>query len=282
MVTSPPVSAAPVTPEPGNCRMLITPDMASRWLQDGNTANRHLVASYAERLARDMKEGRWVLTHEGIAFDPHGRLLDGQHRLKAIVLAGVAIDMFVWFNITPAALLAINTGRKRTLVDSLTLSDTASHITHHHMATLRAMLASVGAAPALTGAEAARAYQLHREAIDFAHAFLPHGHGLAGIATGTVRAVLARAYYSADPDRLEQFCQVLTQGIARDASDGMAVLLFQYLLRTAGAGATLNRERYAKTQRALWAFLHRENPGRLTAATQELFAMPGDIQGEER
>lgn len=281
VTTLPAIQTTPVSNhEPAPNRMLITPSMAQRWLRDGNTANRPLVPSHAERLARDMKEGRWILTHEGLAFDSHGRLLDGQHRLQAIILADVPVEMFVWFNITSEALLAINNGRKRTLVDALTLSDSVTGLTSRHIATLRALLGSFSGPPALTAAEAYRAYQQHWEAIDFAHEFLPGGSGVAGIAIGPVRAVIARAYYSANPDRLEAFCQILIKGIATNELDSIAVQLFQFLMRTAGLGATHNQERYAKTQRALWVFLHADKPGRLSAATQELFPIPGDASVE--
>ena len=44
-----------------------------------------LTANYDPWIARDMKAGHWRLTHQGIAFDPAGVLIDGQHRLWAIV-----------------------------------------------------------------------------------------------------------------------------------------------------------------------------------------------------
>lgn len=255
-------------------RMTITPNMAQRWLESGNTRNRTLSMPHCERLARDMREGRWVLTHEGIAFSPNGRLLDGQHRLQAIVLANVPVEMFVWFDVPSEALMAINNGRRRTLVDSLTLSDQAENVSHHHIATLRAMLGGMGTPPVLTPHEAATAYRRHRDAVDFSVAYLAPREGIRGIATGTIRAVVARAYYSADLDRLEAFCQVLSSGMATHQDDAPAALLFAYLLRTGGGGADRSADRYAKTERALWAFLHGEPLTKLYAATQEMFPLP--------
>ena len=66
--------------EPYCSLMTITPTMALNWLEHANTNNRKIIEAYVKKLARDMKAGRWRLTHEGIAFDPHGVLLDGQHR----------------------------------------------------------------------------------------------------------------------------------------------------------------------------------------------------------
>ena len=273
-----PVVPAPAAParEPTANRMLITPEMARRWLADGNVANRRLVKSYCERLARDMKEGRWLLTHEGIAFDPRGRLLDGQHRLHSIVIADVAVEMFVWLNVTPRALLAINTGLKRTLTDSLMLSLAVSKVDQQHLATLRAMLGGLGNRPTLTTAEAAAEYEKHRDAVKFAHTHLPSGRTVKGITLSCVRAVVARAYYSADLERLEAFCQILVQGMANQPNHQVVVMLFQYLLRNASAGARMDRERYVKTAWALQAFLRYEQPARLMSNSQELFPLAAE------
>lgn len=43
----------------------------------------HVVNNYAV----EMLNGRWQLTHQGIAFDSRGKLEDGQHRLMALVQA---------------------------------------------------------------------------------------------------------------------------------------------------------------------------------------------------
>ena len=233
-----------------------------------------MVTAHCERLARDMRDGKWMLTHEGIAFSSNGRLLDGQHRLRAIVLAGIPVEMFVWFNVPPQALLAINHGRRRNLVDALGLSGSMEGVTHLHIATLRSMLGGMGSTPTLTPHEAAQGLERHRDAIEFALVYLQPRDGFRGISTGATRAVVARAYYFADMDRLAAFCKVLTTGMATHPDDAPAALLFSYLLRTPGTGADHNADRYAKTERALSAYLKREPLLRLNPASYELFPLP--------
>ena len=48
-----------------------------------------------QRYAADMTAGKWLITHQGIAFDEEGNLLDGQNRLWAIVRANVPVKMQV-------------------------------------------------------------------------------------------------------------------------------------------------------------------------------------------
>ena len=45
--------------------MTITPTMAANWLEEANLRNRRVSDSHVNRMARDMADGRWLLTHEG-------------------------------------------------------------------------------------------------------------------------------------------------------------------------------------------------------------------------
>lgn len=72
----------------------VSPDTAAAWLR-ANTANRRLRPSTVARYARDMRMGAWLINHQGIAFREDGVLLDGQHRLQAVVDSGVTITFLV-------------------------------------------------------------------------------------------------------------------------------------------------------------------------------------------
>lgn len=71
----------------------ITPAMAERWLATKNIHNRKLYESTVNAYANDMKKGLWALNNQGIGFDDEGDLIDGQHRLQAIVWSGKTIRM---------------------------------------------------------------------------------------------------------------------------------------------------------------------------------------------
>lgn len=95
----------------------ITPEMAKEYLTH-NTANRTLRSKVLAYMVRDMKNGKWKLTHQGIAFDNKGNLVDGQHRLTAIAMAGVPIQMMVTRDVDDDAILNIDTGGPRTPSDA--------------------------------------------------------------------------------------------------------------------------------------------------------------------
>lgn len=76
----------------------VTPDMATRWLK-ANFGNRPVKQDVVAAYARDMVNGVWQPTHQGIAFSDEDKLIDGQHRLLAIVKCGKTVRMMVTFGI---------------------------------------------------------------------------------------------------------------------------------------------------------------------------------------
>lgn len=102
----------------------VTPQLAAEWLKR-NTHNRKLKQSTLQAYERDIRNNAWLLTHQGVAFDEKGRLLDGHHRLHAVVASGQAVQIFVtagW----PAGgkqpvMDAVDRGCLRSLADQLHL-----------------------------------------------------------------------------------------------------------------------------------------------------------------
>jgi hypothetical protein len=111
---------APPAPQRDMTTMVveITPAQAEEFLR-GNASNRPVRRSWVKTLREIIERGEWVLTHQGIALTPTLQLLDGQHRLMAIVQAGITVKMNVTFDCDPAAYTVIDGGIKRTHSDQL-------------------------------------------------------------------------------------------------------------------------------------------------------------------
>lgn len=104
----------------GIIQVTINPELAEEWLTALNRDNRPLVESYLTRLVEQAKEGNFLeYTGETIKFDPDGLLLDGQHRLTAIVRAGITLTLWVAFQVPREAFKVIDTGRRRSAGDTL-------------------------------------------------------------------------------------------------------------------------------------------------------------------
>lgn len=76
--------AAILTQEIGFTIEDITPERAKVFLASNFARNRPVRRSRVERYKRLIADGDWRVTHQGIAFDKDGRLIDGQHRLTAL------------------------------------------------------------------------------------------------------------------------------------------------------------------------------------------------------
>ena len=102
----------------------ITPKMAEEMLGK-NLRNRNPRPSRIATLASAIRSGDWMVTGEGIKFDSSGRLIDGQHRLSAIVEADEPVAMFVFRNLNPDVQMVIDTGAKRSAADALKFAGVA-------------------------------------------------------------------------------------------------------------------------------------------------------------
>lgn len=101
----------------------VTPDLASKWLAL-NENNRNIRTKVVESYARDMAAGNWRFTGEAVKFDKDGILLDGQHRLMAVVRSGATVRLLVINNVDPAAQSVMDSGARRSAADALTLDGT--------------------------------------------------------------------------------------------------------------------------------------------------------------
>lgn len=119
-------------------RLILPPEAES--ILSRMTGNRKRRKTYVDTLAADMREGRWVDTHEPIAMSVDGNLIDGQHRLAAVVLSGVGQWFWVAVYDThqTAIGLPIDCGVRRTTADLLGLNrkfaEVASAIQRHVIA----------------------------------------------------------------------------------------------------------------------------------------------------
>lgn len=107
----------------------ITPADATNWLRC-NEHNRPVRKSHVVFLAGEMKAGNWQINGQAIVIAENEQVLDGQHRLLAIIEAGIPIKSLVVYGITPEAFSTIDTGAVRSSADALWLHfhDYSQHV----------------------------------------------------------------------------------------------------------------------------------------------------------
>ena len=101
--------------------MSINPIIATKLLEK-NTCNRPVNQRTVDYYAKQMKNGHWRLNGESIKFSDTDKVLDGQHRLLAIIQSGVTIKCDVRYGLEDNVFTTIDTGRVRQASDVLSIS----------------------------------------------------------------------------------------------------------------------------------------------------------------
>jgi len=247
----------------------VTPQLAKTWLVR-NYFNRKISEEMVERFQRAMRAGDWRLTHQGIAFDRYGLLVDGQNRLEAVCRSGKTIRMHVFVDQTIANHETIDCGRPRTNLDVIRLEKRDSRITTKHLSTLRAMLAGrLCQRLNLSSKEIDIKYQHHYVPIQFAIDQLAPAYSRQ-INDPTVRGVVARAYYHVNEAKLKAFCGWLCTPYNQPA---IIKELADWLIKLPDHRESTRREIYKRVEYSLLAFACEREFVSIPFAARELFSL---------
>lgn len=86
-----------------------------------NKRNRPVKRQNLVFLCDELRSGRWQVNGDAIRITTDGDLLDGQHRLMAVVQTGISIDTLVIYGVDACAFETIDTGAARSNADALTV-----------------------------------------------------------------------------------------------------------------------------------------------------------------
>lgn len=108
-------------------KILLTPQRATELLER-NMLNRPLSDQHTQRIARQIIDGRWRYNGDTIKISANGDVLDGQHRLWAIIEANIAVETVIVYGIEREAFATIDTMRRlRSGGDTIALSGQRSY-----------------------------------------------------------------------------------------------------------------------------------------------------------
>jgi hypothetical protein len=251
----------------------VTPEVAQSYLATNMANNRAVRPGWVSELCSIILTGQWDVQHTGIAFDVTGKLIDGQHRLLAIIRTGLAVRMNVTRGVAVRVATSCDGGKIRNPADVLRISG-YKYSNSTFAAVLRQMVGGMSGPQNVSKSEILACAQRHGEAAAFGTALFPQKVKHVGIAP--VRAAIARASYSHDKARLVEFAEVLQTGLPKNMpEDQAAIVLRNHLISSPSVrNASSVADTYAKVERALQAFLAREPLSRLHAVQREAFALP--------
>lgn len=260
----------------------IDSDQAKEYLKQ-NKSNRPLRERTVSRYAKDMKAGRWRLTCQGIGFDRHGALMDGQHRLHAVILSGATIVCLVVRGLEPEANDGLDLGFNRGVDDVLHYRGIqADKIMIGVMRWVSFDISrGVSGIKELTRQERVDLFLQHQDVIALIVSMFRNHKPSARMRLAPVMAVFVRAYqFPKYRSRLSHAAEVLVSGVGGEDDRWliMARNFFQSLKTV--QSEVIRREIYLKTERALHAWLNGEEVvGNLRPTKDELFPFPWERKG---
>lgn len=205
-------------------RETITPSAAKVILQTKNNHNRNLNQKTVSALARAITEGRWRVTHQGIAFYDDGTLADGQHRLAAVAQSGVPIEVMVTYGASKDTAMMVDTGRARNTSDVIKISGQADWITKKMLPTIPIafVVDKTSAEEMVILAEHIKDSLLFMDQV-----FYKNIKG----ASAPLRAAITLAHYHGEDElRLMEFVEMFYSGFINNEEDTAVIRLRDYLM----------------------------------------------------
>lgn len=260
-------------------RVLVTPSLAKATLEN-NTKNRTLTSARVDEFVALMKSGRFQCTHQGIALDNDGNVIDGQHRLAAVAKSGCSVYMLVSKGVPEETRLAVDTGKARSALAISKLvgrdSDSTAKYAIAKILKYGPIRASQGHIPT------EMLFDLVDTFSDGLNFVLPCGAGI----PSTILAVVARASYTKDNHRLHQFIDIYRNSRPSDEGDTAAIKLKVFISAKqtpSNSGGTVyqNYRQYVYniTESALTDFLSKYPTRVLKETKTEKFPLPQELNG---
>jgi len=250
----------------------ITWEDCARLVQNCKVRNRKLSVKRVERLARAVTSKRFYITHQGVALDPHGEIIDGQHRFAAHAQSRTDFTGLVSrYSSSSEAELAMgifDSGRSRSMADGLAIGGTMSPEDSRDLTAVCVVLRDLFGPRAviLDIQEMGDFYKAHKEEVNWCITAIPKKRGGA-----YVRAAFAMAW-KVNKSKTSELAAQIREGAALP---GSAAALWNRafadgLLTTAG-GRSERISNALKTLRILKAHICNEDvPKRLTASEDSL------------
>lgn len=202
----------------------ITPQTAAAILEK-NTNNRRLSQPTVNAYAREMQNGRWQVTHQGVAVYDDGTLADGQHRLAAIVESGCTVPMLLTTGIPKASASGIDVNRPRSAIDVIRITGSADWINTKMLQSLRLVYATP---KKVTPSELEVLGEHIKGDVEFTDSLFKRNMRGTGAA---LRATITLAhYYGASESRLAEFVSMYYSGIVSSKADTAVIKLRDYMM----------------------------------------------------
>lgn len=247
----------------------VTPELAKLWLEK-NDCNRTLTEKGITEWAQKMRLRDWQSTHQGMAFYIGGSLADGQHRLHAIIRNNLAVKFMVTYDLEKSCAMAIDIGRKRSLIDGITIGGIGDWIVARHTQ----MVPVISYPKKLTDKDKIDFILAMKQHLEFAtQTFVTNRRNLT---PSVIHAAIAMAHFHGESEsKLRRFCEVLLDGAMADPSERIIISIRDYFMNHTNNGSTDKNEKYLRLQRAIQAYCKNESTKRAAQPKDYIYSADG-------
>lgn len=224
----------------------ITPKLALQLL-GRNTHNRSVVQARVDQYATDMRKGDWQVNGEAIKISSDGQILDGQHRLMAVLEADTSIESLLITGLPPAA--------QETM-------DTSTWPPRSGSSASMSATSSGAGRPAVNGSvkQLSRTLERNPEIRDSVKLAASLRRSWLGV---SVMAGMHYLFATADRDDADDFINKLATGESLTSADPIYVLRERLIKEHYDAGGLHSRVKFAFLVRAWNAYRRGETLSRL-------------------
>jgi len=232
----------------------VSPALAHSYLAK-SAGNRQLNSDYVLSLAVAMESGKWDADASEIVFDEDGAMVDGHHRLHAIVAYGKPVRLLVKRGVSKSARGVIDTGRTRTIRDLFVMFRSGSDYLSVRKAALVCCVSLIvpGRGPSIRTLDAYDSWMRQfKEGIDAA-VEIGRAGGSAGshLRLGPVAGAFAFAH-KMNPKKVEAFMLKVRDGVELSRAEP-AYTLRALLLNPNQRGGNQGSDRQALSRKVLQA-----------------------------
>ena len=252
--------------------VLMTPEEAQAILDKskrveeklGLPPNRRFEPKRANNYAKQISLGDWQYNGEDIHIAKSGRLLNGQHRLAAIVISGKATKIGIKYDVDDSVSI-YDRGRTRSTSDTLTMEGLPKEVTGQlYVGIVRLHNSYTKTDTYISDAEIERFILCHEDTFKQIHKLIKGKNSTAGgtrvnlkntiILTGIMYAIEAGVSY----EELDLFCEVLYTGIPKSLNQNAALVLRNDILSDAfkSAGGNSRKYKVAMVEKAIYDFVN--------------------------
>jgi hypothetical protein len=220
--------------------------------------NRKLNHKRIKAYAKDISNGHWTMSPSPISFSVDGTLIDGQHRLNAVLAANVPVNMMIAYDVPAESV--IDRGLPRDSGSALYIRGLIDEAVSNrcYMAVVNRYLAVVNGGAEIQDYERAAFINENQDNLIAAVEISRTGSHNPLCRRAPVQAAIMAALINGVPEEtLISFANVVNTGFMSDSTQASAIVLRNYILENSLSGHSASDAMAACAQMAIRDFVNK-------------------------